>query len=152
MLESSEAALPRSHPAHHGPQRGLVYDAAAMGRRAWDVKGPRANNRATLAASGLQPSCGKLNILVVRNAHHPPDPEIPDSRSPDSRFGRESPRGGNSSPIPDSAGTGNREIPRFPIWPGIGNRGPDGDWPQIGKSGIPVCVSPACTILGWMLP
>jgi hypothetical protein len=51
-------------------------------------------------------------------------------------------------------------FPRFPIWPdsesgnrespipdlaGNGNRGPD--WPQIGKSGMPVCVSTACTIL-----
>ncbi len=72
-----------------------------------------------------------------------PDPEIPNSRSPDSRFGRES---GRESPIPDSAEIGNREIPRFPaIWPGIGNRGPD--WPQIGKSGIPLRVSTSCTIL-----
>ena len=53
---------------------------------------------------------------------------------------------GRESPIPDSAEIGNREIPRFPIWPGIGNRGPD--WPQIGKSGIPLCVSTSCTILG----
>jgi hypothetical protein len=38
-----------------------------------------------------------------------PVPPIPD------RFGRESGR--------ESAEIGNREIPRFPIWPGIGNRG-----------------------------
>ncbi len=54
--------------------------------------------------------------------------------------------------IPDSAGNGNREIPRFPLMirPGNGNRGPD--WPQIGKSGIPCRVSTAGpgTILGWM--
>ena len=63
-----------------------------------------------------------------------PDPEIPNSRSPDSRFGRES---GRESPIPDSAGIGNREIPRFPIWPGIGNRGPD--WPKSGNRAYPLC-------------
>ncbi len=78
-----------------------------------------------------------------------PDPEIPDSRSPDSRFGRET---GREFPVPDSAGNGNREIPgpRFPIRPGNGNRGPD--WPQLGKSGIPCGVSTFGTILGWMLP
>ena len=48
---------------------------------------------------------------------------------PDSRFGRET---GREFPIPDSAGIGNREIPRFPTRPGNGKRGPD--WPQIGKS------------------
>jgi hypothetical protein len=75
------------------------------------------------------------------------DPEIPNSRFPDSRFGRESGilagnRGGNprfpirrESPIPDSRPNrgfpnsrfgGNWETgnPRFPIRPGIGNRGP----------------------------
>jgi len=49
-------------------------------------------------------------------------------RSPDSRFGRET---GRESPIRDSAGSGNREIPRFPFRP------------QIGKSGV----STAGTIL-----
>ncbi len=51
----------------------------------------------------------------------PSDPEIPDSRSPDSRFGKETER---EFPIPDSAGNGNREFPRFPIRPGNGC-GPD---------------------------
>ena len=37
------------------------------------------------------------------------------------------------SPFPDSAGNGNRGL----------------DWPQIGKSGMPRCVSTACTILGY---
>ena len=78
------------------------------------------------------------------------DPEIPNSRFPDSRFGRESGilagnRGGNprfpirrESPIPESRPNrgfpnsrfgGNWETgnPRFPIRPGIGNRGPDSD-------------------------
>ena len=69
---------------------------------------------------------------------------------PDSRFGRES--GHRESPIPDSAGNRDTGNPRFPIRPGlgIGNQGPDS--PQIGKSGIPLCVSTSCTILGWMLP
>ena len=71
----------------------------------------------------------------------PADPEIPNSRSPDSRFGRET---GRESPIPDSAGTGNRaQIPRFPIRPGpglergprTGNRGPAGGTPGISWSG-----------------
>jgi hypothetical protein len=33
--------------------------------------------------------------------------------------------GERESPVPDSAGIGNRETPRFPIWPGTarGNRG-----------------------------
>ncbi len=70
-------------------------------------------------------------------------------------------------PIPDLAGNRDTGNPRFPIWPGIagdtgnprfpirpargiGNRGPDS--PQIGKSGMPLCVSTSCTILGWMLP
>ena len=44
----------------------------------------------------------------------PPDPEIPNSRSPDSRFGRGR-ETGREPPIPESAGIGNREIPRFPI-------------------------------------
>ena len=78
--------------------------------------------------SNLKPPAGP----ALPRSQAPADPEIPNSRSPDSRFGRES---GRESPIPDSAEIGNREIPRFPIWPGIGNRGPD--WPQIGKSGIP---------------
>ncbi len=45
--------------------------------------------------------------------------KVPNSRSPDSRlgFGRET---GRETPIPDSAGIGNREIPRFPIRPGPG--------------------------------
>ena len=50
-----------------------------------------------------------------------PDPEIPNSRSPDSRFGRES---GRESPIPDSAGIGKQESP-IPDLAGNGNRGPD---------------------------
>jgi hypothetical protein len=82
-----------------------------------------------------------------RSSSSSPDPEIPNSRSPDSRFGRET---GRELPIPDRPGIGNREIPRFPIRPGHGNRGPD--WPQIGKSGIPRSVSTAGTILGWLLP
>jgi hypothetical protein len=49
------------------------------------------------------------------------DPEIPNSRSPDSRFDRET---GREPPFPDSAGTGNRG-------PGTGNRGPAG-----GTTGI----------------
>jgi hypothetical protein len=78
------------------------------------------------------------------------DPEIPNSdcnsRSPHSRFGRET----GTSGIPDSSSrlrpeSGNREPP-FPDSAGNGNRGPD--WPQIGKSGMPLCVSTACTILG----
>ena len=58
--------------------------------------------------------------------HHAsdPDPEIPNSRSPDSRFGGET---GREPPFPDSAGNG--------------KRGPD--WPQIGKSGMPLCASTA---------
>ena len=59
------------------------------------------------------------------------------------------------SPSPDKSGTGTgtgtgvsapcREPP-FPDSVGNGNRGPD--WPQIGKSGIPLCVSTAAAILG----
>ncbi len=66
------------------------------------------------------------------------------SRSPHSRFGRETRR---ESPIPDpeSAGIGNLEIPRFPIRPpgtGIrgpetGNRGPAGGTPGISWSAPP---------------
>ncbi len=54
---------------------------------------------------------------------------------------------GRESPIPDSesAGIGNREPP-FPDSVGNGNRGPD--WPQIGKSGILLCVSAAAAIMG----
>jgi hypothetical protein len=54
---------------------------------------------------------------------------------------------GRESPIPDSAGIGNREPP-FPDSVGNGNRGPSPDWPQIGKSGILLCVSTAAAILG----
>jgi hypothetical protein len=53
-----------------------------------------------------------------------PDPEVPNSRSPHSRFGRET---GRESPIPDSAEIRNREIPpAFPDSAGTrtGNRGP----------------------------
>ena len=63
---------------------------------------------------------------------------VPNSRSPDSRFGRETGRespdsrlGRNrewgNSPLPDSAGTGNRG-------PGTGNRGPAGGTPGISWS------------------
>jgi hypothetical protein len=73
-----------------------------------------------------------------------------DSRSPHSRFGRET---GRKSPFPDSARTGKQGTPVSPAdSAGNGNRGPSPDcqWPQIGKSGIPLCVSTstACTILG----
>ena len=63
-------------------------------------------------------------------------------------------RGGNPRRAPIPVGIGrNRETgnPRFPILPGTGIAVPIGR-AQIGKSGIPVCVSAACTILGWMLP
>ncbi len=71
------------------------------------------------------------------------DPEIPNSPPPDSRIGRET---GRELPIPDSAGNGNREIPRFPDSAGNGNRRPD--WPQIGKSEIPCRVSTAPPLAG----
>ncbi len=85
---------------------------------------------------------GELTIRASAGLYGP-DPEIPNSRPPDSRFGRETER---EFPIPDRPGIGNRETGRFPIRPGTGNRGPD--WPQIGKSGIPCGVSTA----GLMLP
>jgi hypothetical protein len=62
------------------------------------------------------------------------DPEIPNSRPPDSRFGRES---GREFPTPDRPGIGNRESGRFPIRPGTGNRGPDSasrGFPGLGPS------------------
>ena len=77
-------------------------------------------------------------LQILADSEFLPDPEIPNSRSPDSRFGQET---GREFPIPDRPGIGNRETGRFPIRPGNGNRGPD--WPQIGKSGIPCGVSTA---------
>ena len=54
------------------------------------------------------------------------DPEIPNSRSPDSRFCRET---GRESPIPGSAGIGKEGIPdsRFGR---ERESGPRADWPQ----------------------
>ncbi len=66
----------------------------------------------------------------------PPIPDFAGKRGGNPRFPARPESGKRESPIPDSAGNG--------------NRGPD--WPQIGKSGIPLCVSTSCTILGWMLP
>jgi hypothetical protein len=69
---------------------------------------------------------------LVASWNRGPQAEIPNSRSPDSRFGRES---GRESPIPDSAKIGNR--------PG-GIPGPDSrespipDSAGIGKQGLPV--------------
>ena len=57
--------------------------------------------------------------------------QIPDSRSPVSRFGRETGRGFPVSRFGRERETGN---PRFPIRPGTGNGAPI--WPKIGKSGI----------------
>ncbi len=58
----------------------------------------------------------------------------------DSRFGRR--ETGRESPIPDSAGIGNREIPRFPIRPGpglgIAVPGPPGmGVPRAARRGFP---------------
>ncbi len=65
------------------------------------------------------------------------DPEIPIPVSPDSRsFGRES---GKESPRDSRFGRNRESGSRF-----AANR-------EI-ESGMPVCVSAACTILGWMLP
>jgi len=95
-----------------------------------------------MARSLIWPKTARTNGVSVRavagfaaECRTPPDPEIPNSRSPDSRLGR-------------NRETGNC---RFPIRPGTGIGVPI--VPRIGKSGIPLCVSTtACTILGWMLP
>jgi hypothetical protein len=51
-----------------------------------------------------------------------PDPEVPNSRSPDSRFGRET---GTEFPIPDRPGIGNRPgNPPFPDSAGKRESGP----------------------------
>ena len=63
--------------------------------------------------------------MQTRKSPIPVSPIIPDVETGHPRF-----------PV-DSAGIGNREIPRFPIRSGNGKRGPDCQWPQIGKSGIP---------------
>jgi hypothetical protein len=84
-----------------------------------------------------------------------PDPEIPNSRSPDSRFGRET---GRESPFPDPAGIGK---PPFPDHDSAGNgkrRGPRlaanreiGDAPPCEYSGHDpgpdVALSPSMQIL-----
>ena len=57
----------------------------------------------------------------------PPIPDFAGKRGGNPRFPARPESGKRESPIPDSAGNG--------------NRGPD--WPQIGKSGIPLCVSTA---------
>jgi hypothetical protein len=72
------------------------------------------------------------------------------------RFGRET---GGESPIPDFAGIGNREIPRFPIrpgpgiavpGPGSGSRGPPGiSWPACRA--FTVRLSPQTLNLNWKL-
>ena len=55
----------------------------------------------------------------------PPIPDLAGKRGGNPRFPTRPELGNRESPFPDSAGNG--------------NRGPD--WPQIGKSGIPLCVS-----------
>ena len=89
------------------------------------VAGPMMPNRAGPGQPQARPA-----ELLATECHSVADPEIPDSRSPDSRFGRET---GRELPIPDSAGNGNRRSPvsRFgretgigaPIGRNSGNRG-----------------------------
>ena len=84
------------------------------------------------ASGGLQVAGTHWQIRTCQSrsklADSDPAREIPNSRSPDSRFGRDLETGTRREfPIPDSdsaAGNGNREIPRSPIRPGNGNRGP----------------------------
>jgi hypothetical protein len=70
--------------------------------------GPRPDQAATASWGGFP--CGEL-----------PRPGNPQFPSPRFRSGWET---GRESPIPDSAGIGNRETPRFPIRPGPGIRVP----------------------------
>jgi hypothetical protein len=111
------------------PRSRLLRANAACERGAQNESCGAGRPAPSLVPLGLGDAVGFLAGVLAPAAA---DPEIPNSRSPDSRFGRES---GREFPVPDSAGNGNREIPRFPIRPGNGNRGPD--WPQLGKSGIP---------------
>ncbi len=86
-----------------------------------------------------------------RNAHiaQLSDARIPDSRSPASRFGRET---GPGEGIPVSRFGQNRDSgnPRFPIRPGTGNGA--SIWPKIGKSGILIPCEYQTRSLGQMLP
>jgi hypothetical protein len=66
----------------------------------------------------------KLPVAVVVEEAPRPDPEIPNSRSPDSRFGRESGIPAGNRGFPPGIPAGNRGgNPRFP--PGIGEGIPD---------------------------
>jgi hypothetical protein len=88
-------------------------------------RSPRAAMRHKVRRIRSPPKCAAETPPAQTRKSPIPVPPIPDLAG----------NRGRESPIPDSAEIGNREIPRFPIWPGNGNRGPDS--PQIGKSGIP---------------
>jgi hypothetical protein len=118
---------------------GLVHASEQAPPTRWRV-------RAIMIARGASPSCQpecwmlaqqwNCTMAGARGIRRPrdlqPRPRNPQLEFPSPRFPIW-PGTGRELPIPDSAGNGNREIPRFPDSAGNGNRGPD--WPQIGKSG-----------------
>jgi hypothetical protein len=98
---------------------GMGMFPAILANRGWDLQSPSADNFKS-RGMGIGPIIGASRPGLSWPGPGPaPDPEIPNSRSPDSRFGRET---GREFPIPDRPGIGNRESGNAPFPDSAGKR------------------------------